>query len=245
MGLHPGPVAEANATSIQSLLLNNGKPVCVWFSTQSVTMEPSADISTLVPLWLTPITRHVKHVRPVDAGRTVRVLHEVETAGIEPASAVAQEVASTSVSGALISSPARLAGGVAGNQLRKVVLGVGRSGPIRASLLVDPGSSAAGRLEARSAHGLVTKRRARTRESPHLLFSRVFYEASRDLDSQPPPRTDHVEACRPRGLCLITSSIRPASAPTLGSRPACGVCVQPPREQDEARLPNGRWIRSG
>src|SRR5438477_11686327 len=23
---------------------------------------------------------------------------------------------------------------------------------------------------------------------PHLLFSRVFYEASRDLDSQPPPR---------------------------------------------------------
>jgi len=23
----------------------------------------------------------------------------------------------------------------------------------------------------------------------------VFYEASRDLDSQPPPRIDHVETC--------------------------------------------------
>ena len=126
----------------------------------------------------------------------------VETAGIEPASAVAQKVVSTSVSGALISSPVRHAGGVAGDQLRKVVLGVGRSGPIRASLLVDPGGSAAGELETRSAHGLVTKRRARTHESPHLLFSRVFYEASRDLDSQPPPRTDHVEACRPRGVLL-------------------------------------------
>jgi hypothetical protein len=134
---------------------------------------------------------------------------EVETAGIEPASAVAQKVVSTSVSGALISSSARHAGGVAEDQLRKVVLGVGRSGPIRASLLVDPGCSAAGEREARSAHGLVTKRRARTRESPHLLFSRVFYEASRDLDSQPPPRTDHVEACRPRGHFYVAIEYRP------------------------------------
>jgi hypothetical protein len=133
---------------------------------------------------------------------------KVETAGIEPASAVAQKVASTSVSGALFSSPARHAGGVAGDQLRKVVLGVGRSGPNRASLLVDPGCSAAGELEARSAHGLVIKRRARTRESPHLLFSRVFYEASRDLDSQPPPRTDHVEACRPRGYFYVSFEYR-------------------------------------
>ena len=31
------------------------------------------------------------------------------------------------------------------------------------------------------------------------MFSRVFYEAARDLDSQPSPRADHVEACRPRG----------------------------------------------
>jgi site-specific DNA recombinase len=47
----------------------------------------------------------------------------VETAGIEPASAVAQRVASTSVSGALISSPTRHAGGVVGDQLRKDVPG--------------------------------------------------------------------------------------------------------------------------
>src|SRR3954463_9276276 len=35
---------------------------------------------------------------------------------------------------------------------------------------------------------LVAKQRGRTRESPHLWFSRVFYEASRDLGSQPTPR---------------------------------------------------------
>ena len=40
----------------------------------------------------------------------------VETAGIEPASAIVHEVASTSVSGALISSPGRLAGGVPRDQ---------------------------------------------------------------------------------------------------------------------------------
>src|ERR1700759_5463074 len=77
---------------------------------------------------------------------------------------------------------------------------IGWRGANRAGPPVDPGCSAAGELEARSAHGLVTKRGARTRESPHLFFSRVFYEAARDLDSQPPPRTDHVEACRPRGF---------------------------------------------
>ena len=38
----------------------------------------------------------------------------METAGIEPASAVAQEMASTSVAGALISLSTRLAGGVVG-----------------------------------------------------------------------------------------------------------------------------------
>jgi hypothetical protein len=34
------------------------------------------------------------------------------------------------------------------------------------------------------------------------LFSRVFYEAARDLDSQPPLRNDHVEACRPQGFVV-------------------------------------------
>jgi hypothetical protein len=40
----------------------------------------------------------------------------METAGIEPASAIAQKVASTSVAGALISSRSRLAGGVLRDQ---------------------------------------------------------------------------------------------------------------------------------
>jgi hypothetical protein len=42
---------------------------------------------------------------------------KVETAGIEPASATAREMASTSVAGDLISLRACLAGGVARNQL--------------------------------------------------------------------------------------------------------------------------------
>ena len=35
---------------------------------------------------------------------------------------------------------------------------------------------------------------------------RVFYEAARDLDSPPSPRTDRVEACRPRECCPSQSS---------------------------------------
>jgi hypothetical protein len=52
----------------------------------------------------------------------------METAGIEPASAVAQKVVSTSVSGALISSSTRHAGGVVKDQLRKNVLGLAGAG---------------------------------------------------------------------------------------------------------------------
>ena len=47
-------------------------------------------------------------------------------------------------------------------------------------------------------------------------FSRVFYEAARDLDSQPPLRNDHVEACRPQGFLL--------SMPSLPRRGDCGRC---------------------
>src|SRR5437763_10975464 len=60
-----------------------------------------------------------------------------------------------------------------------------------------------------------------------LICSRVFYEASRDLDSQPPPRTDHVEASRPRGLCafLIVAPELPdqAAMPGLPGRPLSEV----------------------
>src|ERR1700693_5633477 len=41
------------------------------------------------------------------------------------------------------------------------------------------------------------------------MFFRVFYEAARNLDSQPPPRSDHVEASRPRGLCTAPSIAAP------------------------------------
>ncbi len=61
----------------------------------------------------------------------------METAGIEPASAIAQKVASTSVSGALISSPTRHAGGVVGDQLQRGVPGLaGASRPGRACQLI-------------------------------------------------------------------------------------------------------------
>ncbi len=62
---------------------------------------------------------------------------KVETAGIEPASAIAQKVASTSVAGTLISPSTRHAGGVVGGQLRKCPRR-GWSGPHRVSLLSNP-----------------------------------------------------------------------------------------------------------
>ena len=52
--------------------------------------------------------------------RKARGLGFMETAGIEPASAVARKVASTSVAGALILSSTRLAGGVVEDQLQKM-----------------------------------------------------------------------------------------------------------------------------
>ena len=45
---------------------------------------------------------------------------KVETAGIEPASAAAQKVASTSVAGTLVSPSTRHAGGVVEGQLRRM-----------------------------------------------------------------------------------------------------------------------------
>ena len=53
---------------------------------------------------------------------------KVETAGIEPASAIAPEVASTSVSGALFSSRGRFAGEVPRDQPSEGVPGSARAG---------------------------------------------------------------------------------------------------------------------
>jgi hypothetical protein len=60
---------------------------------------------------------------------------KVETAGIEPASAIARKAASTSVAGTLISPSTRHAGGVVEGQLRKCPRW-GWSGPHRVSLLL-------------------------------------------------------------------------------------------------------------
>jgi len=74
---------------------------------------------------------------PSGLPRAVRILCEVETAGIEPASAVARKVASTSVAGSLISPSTRLAGGVVGGQLRRCPPR-GWSRPHRVSPLFEP-----------------------------------------------------------------------------------------------------------
>jgi hypothetical protein len=61
--------------------------------------------------------RGLKHLQRDENPKISHPLQLVETAGIEPASAIAQKVASTSVAGALISLPTRHAGGVVESQL--------------------------------------------------------------------------------------------------------------------------------
>ena len=72
---------------------------------------------------------------PAGAEGRFEFFAKVETAGIEPASAIARKVASTSVAGTLISPSTRHAGGVVGGQLRRCPRR-GWSGPHRVSLLV-------------------------------------------------------------------------------------------------------------
>ncbi len=122
----------------------------------------------------------------------------METAGVEPASAVAQRMASTSVAGALVSPSARLAGGVAEGQLPKSFPGSAEADFAGLACCLIPVIPAAGERGPRPQAWFLIRPRGRTRESPHLWFSGVFYEAAPDLGSQPPPRTDRVEACRPR-----------------------------------------------
>jgi hypothetical protein len=64
--------------------------------------------------------KRLRRTAPRWCGGRFEFSAKVETAGIEPASAAAQKVASTSVAGALISPSTRLAGGVVGGQLRKM-----------------------------------------------------------------------------------------------------------------------------
>jgi hypothetical protein len=61
--------------------------------------------------------RGLKHLQRGEIPKISHPLQLVETAGIEPASAIAQKVASTSVAGALISLSTRHAGGVVESQL--------------------------------------------------------------------------------------------------------------------------------
>src|SRR5579859_2006602 len=88
----------------------------------------------------------------------------------------------------------------------------------RACYLI-PGTPAAGERGPREPRS-VTKQpdRGQTCACPHLLFPECFTRPLGHLDSQPPSRSDHVEACRPRGFDA-TPSIEPAGAPPAHIRP--------------------------
>ena len=102
-------------------------------SWQVVLAESSALVAELWPnlLWPDRTLRHsvrpnaaklrgLKHLQRGEIPTISHPLRLVETAGIEPASAIAQKVASTSVAGALISPSTHRAGGVVEGQLRKL-----------------------------------------------------------------------------------------------------------------------------
>src|SRR3981189_3701562 len=71
------------------------------------------------------------------------------------------------------------------------------------------------------------------------MVFRGFYEAARNLDSQPPPRADHVEASRPRGLCS-TLDYSPGNGPKSPDRapvalaPAPKKLLRPPEDPQHA-----------
>jgi hypothetical protein len=106
------------------------------------------------------------------------------------------------------------------------VPGAAGANPLRVSLLIDPGAppqASNGRDETQ----LPTKQprnRDRNCASPHLFFFRVIYEAARNLGSQPPPRANHVEACRPLGILVLTHILeqaraRPGAGPVASDTP--------------------------
>src|SRR3954468_6114284 len=89
------------------------------------------------------------------SGNRGRLTVAVETAGIEPASAIAHEVASTSVSGALFSSRSRLAGGVLRDQPPEDVPGLAEADRPGLSRHLMQAIPAAGR-RGPTAHGLAS-----------------------------------------------------------------------------------------
>ena len=72
----------------------------------------------------------------------------------------------------------------------------------------------------------------------------MFYEAARDLGSQPPPRTDRVEACRPRECLMVNPSVArnperrtatPSAAPERQARATGDRKRDPATAQQRAR----------
>ena len=132
------------------------------------------------------------------------------------------KVTSTSVAGALISPSTSLAGRVVECQPPESPR-IGEGRPHRASPLSDPGDPHRRRVGAKTSYLVLPRPGGRTRESPHVLFFRVFYEASRNLGSQPPPLNRPRRSLSSPGLCCSHCS-RPRNAPPDGNpAPSGGV----------------------
>lgn len=131
----------------------------------------------------------------------------VETAGIEPASAVARHQRLRAYPALWISLPPRLAGGVGGRQLHFGCPPFGGSGPPGARLLLIPVPSAAG--ERRAGASLRQKdltKRARTRECPQLCFPGV-------LRGRPEPRLAARATEPTTSKPVVPVYVRPQSSP--------------------------------
>src|SRR5215213_693354 len=85
---------------------------------------------------------------------------------------------------------------------------VGGSGPSGVSPRSDTGSpTAGGRGAVPHSPSRVTKQGGRTRESPHVWFSGGFTRPTGTSTRDYPYGFDHVEACRPQGLCTSLSVV--------------------------------------
>ena len=117
----------------------------------------------------------------------------MEAAGIEPASAVAPDRASTSVVRASSHPPGRFANDLPTGQPSFSVALRAIGSPSAPSPIVGADYRISGRIRVDVAYLASTRRRVRVRSCSHLLWCRLIYEANRRPRLALYRRTDHVE----------------------------------------------------
>jgi len=157
---------------------------------------------------------------------------KVETVGIEPTSAIACEVASTSVAGALISPSTRLAGGVVEGQLLSCPRR-GRSRSHRVSLLVSR-PDAAGERKA-GLDGRLAAKQQRDRgqrcacDDPHVFVPGCFTRPPGTSTRNHPHDPTTSKPVVPGGFCTGNYTLHARAYPhKLRERP-------PPRRNPQGR----------